>query len=78
MVLGLRDIFTKFDKAVDGSLSYDEFIQGLEEFKKIPNVNFPSDISPKELFNAIDIDNSGRIDYTEFIASCIGNPLMEN
>jgi len=46
----------------------------LIEYTKILRVKINIE-SIKEIFNEIDVDNNGFIDYTEFIASCIDSSL---
>ena len=48
-----------------------ELIQGMGEFTKLGVVKLKKN-EVKQLFKAIDINNSGEIDYTEFIASFLG------
>ena len=47
---------------------------GMDEFTKLGVVNLTRK-KVKLLFNAIDLDKSGEIDYTEFIASFMGSKL---
>ena len=49
----------------------DELIDGFSEFSKLGVVNLKKK-DMKTLFHAIDVNNSGEIDYTEFIASFLG------
>jgi Ca2+-binding EF-hand superfamily protein len=44
------------------------------EFNQIEGIDINIS-SIKEIFNEIDVDNNGFIDYTEFIASCIDSSL---
>lgn len=46
----------------------------MDEFTKLGVVNLTRK-KVKLLFNAIDLDKSGEIDYTEFIASFMGSKL---
>lgn len=60
----LRTAFSRLDFAGEGSLSKDEFIEGLRNCGQL--------LSPEEsdaLFRAIDIDRSGRILYYEWLAA---------
>ena len=62
----LKEIFENLDINKDGTLTLDEMKKGLEKLKD-KNV----DIDVKSIFKGIDTDSSGRIDYTEFLASSI-------
>lgn len=60
----LRKVFTRFDKQKDGKLTFDEFQNSLEHYG----------FSPQELeimFHGIDVDQTGDIHYTEFLAATI-------
>ena len=57
----LRKIFMELDKNGDGVLSFDELKQGLG-CKENSETLF-------EMLKAADTDNSGTIDYTEFLAA---------
>jgi len=60
----LRKLFQKYDTLKDGSISYGEFSNALAES------GYPEkDVS--SMFEALDLDGSGRIRYTEFLASTI-------
>eukprot|EP00980_Cylindrotheca_fusiformis_P002965 scaffold683_cov124-Cylindrotheca_fusiformis.AAC.34 len=60
----LRKIFQKYDSKRDGSISFDEFCCALEEFGH-------SDDDLKAMFQGVDLDGTGRIRYTEFLAATI-------
>jgi calcium-dependent protein kinase len=66
----LRRMFLRLDKNKDGTLSVDEikrcFIQLNEEQKLNINTQEIQDI-----FNSIDLNNSKKIEYTEFISSML-------
>lgn len=57
----LRETFLALDKNGDGSITFDELQQGLGHKE-----NADSLIS---VLKAADVDNSGQIDYTEFLAA---------
>jgi len=63
----LKNVFSAFDKSKDGQISYDELRQGLIQLKSNriteQDVNF--------LFQALDVDRNGKVDYTEFIAATL-------
>lgn len=60
----LREAFIKIDTNGDGTLSLAELQQGVS---MIPNVN----LQIEGLMDEMDIDKSGRIDYSEFLACTI-------
>lgn len=63
----LRIAFSKMDKNGDGSLTFEELKQGMEEINEI-------NLTEAELLdamNVIDSNQNGLIDYTEFIAACL-------
>jgi len=62
-IISLRQIFTSLDKNQDGLLTAAEITDGLKE------IDVPSDLH--EILASIDSDNSGQIDYTEFVAASL-------
>lgn len=64
-IKNLKEIFMAIDINGDGRLSFDEIKEGLRQLK-MPN----SDQLLKVLMKA-DTDNSGTVDYTEFIAATL-------
>ena len=60
----LRRIFKKFDKLKDGEISLPEFKEALDEY------NY-SDEELEIMFDGIDIDQTGKIHYSEFLAATI-------
>jgi calcium-dependent protein kinase len=63
----LKNVFSSFDKGKDGQISFEELKKGLMDIKS-------SKITEEEvrvLFNDLDVDQNGKIDYTEFIAATI-------
>ena len=66
-IQNLKKAFEAFDKHKDGQITYDELKQGIIQLKS-HNLNENDLIS---LFKSIDVDQNGRIDYTEFLAATI-------
>merc|ERR1712093_911935 len=63
----LAKVFKAFDKNGDGKLSMEEVKQGcLDHYGKIM-----SDEEVEQMFNSVDSDKSGFIDYTEFIVATV-------
>ena len=64
---GLAKVFKAFDKNGDGKLSMQEVKEGyLEHYGKVM-----SDEEVEEMFNKVDIDKSGFIDYSEFVVAAM-------
>lgn len=60
----LRRVFCKFDTNRDGKVSYSEYLNGLHTLHLgIPDQYF------HKLFKEVDVDDSGLIDYEEFVTS---------
>jgi len=61
----LAKIFNAFDKNGDGKLSMEELREGyLEHYGKVL-----SNQEVEQMFRSVDTDNSGFIDYTEFVVA---------
>jgi hypothetical protein len=58
---GFREAFRKMDKNFDGSLNFREFMQGMQEMGIA--LTFPD---YRLIFDKIDFDNEGEIDYFKF------------
>ena len=65
----LSELFKKFDKNLDGQISYEEFENGFIEFKNKNKSISENDI--KHIFNSVDVNKNGMIDYSEFIAASL-------
>ena len=63
----LINIFSTFDKNKDGQISYEELRLGLLQLKS--NKITEQDIY--FLYQILDVDKNGKIDYTEFLAATI-------
>lgn len=64
----VRKIFLKLDENGNGMISKDEMKVGLDYLRKEVNLKLTKD-DIDQIFSAMDFDNSGYIDYSEFIAS---------
>jgi calcium-dependent protein kinase len=65
----LNELFKKFDKNMDGQISYEEFENSFMDYQTQNNIYTQNDI--KNIFNAVDFNKNGMIDYSEFIAVCL-------
>lgn len=59
----LKDIFKALDKNSDGTITFEELKAGLGHKENAETLI--------ELLKGADLDNSGSIDYTEFLAATI-------
>ena len=63
----LKKAFEAFDICKDGQITYQELRQGLLQLK----THKLNDNDIIQLFKSIDVDQNGKIDYTEFLAATI-------
>lgn len=63
----MAKIFKALDKNGDGKLSKDEIYEGYEQF--FGRTLDRNDVD--SMFDAVDIDRSGYIDYSEFVIASI-------
>jgi len=69
---GLAKVFKAFDKNGDGKLSMQEVKDGyLDHYGKIM-----SDEEVEQMFNAVDTDKSGFIDYSEFVVAAMNESQL--
>lgn len=64
-IKNLKDIFLAIDKNGDGTLTFTEIEEGLKKLK------IPDWESLLESLKSADTDDSGTVDYTEFIAATL-------
>lgn len=70
----LAKVFKAFDKNGDGKLSMEEVKQGyLDHYGKVM-----SDEEIETMFNSVDSDKSGFIDYTEFIVATVNTEELNS
>jgi len=70
----LAKVFKAFDKNGDGRLSMEEVKQGyLDHYGKVV-----SDDEVEKMFKSVDSDNSGFIDYTEFVIAAMNEQEMNS
>merc|ERR1712217_653827 len=73
----LKAVFNGLDKNHDGTLSHDEVLQAIAEVKSKGNYSFnPEDLERYLL--KLDTDGSGKIDWSEFLASMMSKNSVEN
>merc|ERR1712032_1616804 len=69
---GLAKVFKAFDKNGDGKLSIQEVKEGyLEHYGKVM-----SDEEVENMFNSVDTDKSGFIDYSEFVVAAMNESQL--
>lgn len=68
----LEKIFKDLDENGDGMLSKEELLNGYEKSFGVPINEEEVD----KMFNAIDTDGSGTIDYTEFVVATVNEKSL--
>lgn len=63
-IIALRNVFDTIDKSHNGTVDHDEFREGLKRSRF-------SDEELDQIFESIDVDKSGQIQYTEFLAATL-------
>ena len=63
----LKKTFQTIDNSKDGQITFEELKNGLIQLKS----NKMNEKDIRELFDLIDVDQNGKIDYTEFLAATI-------
>jgi len=63
-ILELRKLFDQYDTANNGVISFEEFKAALEKS------NYPQE-QVEEIFKSIDVNSTGNINYTEFVAATL-------
>ena len=69
-IRNLKDIFMAIDKNGDGSLSFEEIDEGLKRLKLENREEL------LEVLKQADVDGSGSVDYTEFIAATLDSQIF--
>ena len=64
----MKEVFIKCDTSKDGMLSLDEMRKGMKDV--LGNIDTDG-FDWKNLFEQIDTDNSGAIDYGEFVTAAV-------
>jgi calcium-dependent protein kinase len=67
-IQGLKDIFAEYDTAGDGIISYQEFHDAITKDRYAPHLE---EKEIEHLFQGLDVNKTGVIDYTEFLAATL-------
>lgn len=65
-------VFNIFDENMDGKITLEELTRGLQKYLKVKN----SKEMAKEIFEKLDNDNNGYIEYEEFTRACIDKEIL--
>ena len=68
----MTQLFKSMDLDHNGTLSREEFKEGISKFISL------NDVQIDELMHDIDTDNSGEIDYSEFVTACCSREGMKS
>jgi calcium-dependent protein kinase len=76
-IQGLKELFKSFDVDGDGTITYEEFRQGLRASSTVGGAEILSDSEIEKIMKEADVDGSGAIDYNEFLASTVNVSLLQ-
>ena len=65
----IKELFSVMDREKIGKITLSDFAYGIKVSESGSNLTY-KDLT--EMYESVDIDNSGKIDYTEFLAANIG------
>lgn len=72
--LELKDIFQSLDQNQDGVLTMEEIREGLKTLRaKKPNMVKTAEEDLEKLFDEIDLDKNGLINYSEFVSASVNH-----
>ena len=71
----IKHVFIKLDSSMDGQIDIDEFKKGM---KQVMGTLDAGGVDWKDLFNQIDTDGSGTIDYGEFVTAAVNKKDILN
>jgi calcium-dependent protein kinase len=71
-IMALKEMFQTLDQNNDGTVTFQELTDGIE---KLHVAGLPPNM--KELMTEMDVDGSGSIDYTEFLAATLDKKQYE-
>lgn len=74
-IQGLKELFKSFDVDGDGTITLEEFKQGLRA--GMGGGDALSDAEIEKVMQEADVDGSGAIDYNEFLASTVNLSLLQ-
>lgn len=68
----LQQVFIKLDENQDGKLQYNEVLKGYTEFFGEEY----AEVETKRIFALVDVDNSGEIDFSEFVTATVNRGAL--